>query len=76
MVVHTTLDTEQIISHTGTALVDTFASLEGLEGGVIAASEVHELFTKIHDILDNALSKVVGNTSCILAYLFSIFLSS
>ena len=37
-------------------MVDTSASLQGSDGGVIAALEVHELLTKIYDILDNALS--------------------
>ena len=36
-VVHVTLDTEQLISHTQTALIDTIASLQGSDGGVIAA---------------------------------------
>ena len=39
-VAHATLDTEQLISHTRTALV---ASFQGSDGGVIATSEVHEL---------------------------------
>ena len=30
--------------------------------GTISVSEVHELLTKIHDIPDSAVSKVVGNT--------------
>ena len=43
--------------------MDNIASLQVSDGGVIAASEVHELLTKIHDILDNAMSKLVGNTA-------------
>ena len=34
-------------------------------------SEVHELLTKIHDILDSALSKWFGITAGILTYLFN-----
>ena len=34
-------------------------------------SEVHELHTKIHDILDNSMSKLVGNTAHMLAFLFN-----
>ena len=33
-------------------------------------SEVCELLLRIHDILDKAVSKQVGNLVCILAYLF------
>ena len=36
----------------------------------IPASKVHELLNKIHDILNNEVSKWVGNTHHILAYLF------
>ena len=34
-------------------------------------SEVHELLTKIYDILDKTVSKQVGNTAYILAYLLN-----
>ena len=54
---HATLDTEQLIFHTRMALADTIASFQGSNGGVIAASEVHETIAKIQDILDNAISK-------------------
>ena len=50
-------------------MVDTLAYPEGSDGGWIAASEVHELHIKIHDIVDNAVSKWGGNITCILAYL-------
>ena len=53
---HATLDTEQLISHIGTTLVDTNASLQGLDGEVIPVSEVHELLNKVLVILDNSLS--------------------
>ena len=46
-------------------------SLQGSEGGLIATLEVHELLTKIHDILENALCKWVSKTMHILAYLFN-----
>ena len=62
---HAFLDTEHLISHARTALVDTVASLQGSEGGMIVASEVHELLTKIYKIMDNALSKWVDNTTLI-----------
>ena len=67
---HDTLDAKQLISHTRIA-VDTVASQQGSDGGVIAVSEVNELLTKIHDILDIAVCKWVGNMSCILVYLFN-----
>ena len=68
---HATLDTEQLISHHWVALGDTLSSLPEAEGGVIPVSEVHELLLRIHDILDKAVSKWVGNTAHILAYLFN-----
>ena len=67
---HITSDIEQLISHTWTTLAVTIASIQGTDGSVTAALEVTELLTKIHDILDNAVSKWVDNTACILAYLF------
>ena len=70
VVAHATLDMEQFIPHTRTALVDTIASLQDSLGGVIPVVEAHELLTKIHDILDNATAKWVGNTVCILVFLF------
>ena len=48
---HTTLQTEQLTSHTRTAFVDTTASLHSSDGEVIPLSEAHELHTNIHDIL-------------------------
>ena len=56
-VAHASLGTEQLISCTRTALVDTTAFLQGSKGGLIAASEVHGLLTKFPDILDSAVSK-------------------
>ena len=56
---------EQFIFHTRTAVVDTIASLHDSDREVVL-----ELVTKIHDILDNAVSKHVRNTACILASLF------
>ena len=34
-------------------------------------SEVHDLLLKVHDILDNAVSKQVGNSANILAHVFN-----
>ena len=68
---HGTLDTEQLISHLWVALVDTLSSHPEDEGDVIPVSEVCELLLRIHDILDKAVSKQVGNSACILAYLFN-----
>ena len=68
---HATLDMEQLISHLQVALVDTLSSLPDAEGNVIPVSELHELLLRIHDILDKAVSKQVGNSACMLAYLFN-----
>ena len=57
---HATLDTEQLISCTRASLVDAIASLQGSDGRVISVLGVHELLTKIHDILGSAVSKQVG----------------
>ena len=73
--VHATLDTEQLTSCTRTPLVDTIFSPQGSDGRPIAALEVHELLTNIHDILVNAVSKWISNVACILAFL-SNFASS
>ena len=73
MAAHGTIHTEELISHTRTALVDTIASLQDSDGGVIPVLEVHELLTKIHDILDNGMLKQVGDAACILAYLFMFY---
>ena len=59
---HATLDTEQLISHLRVALLDTLSSLPNSEGGIIPVSEVCELLLKVHDILDSAVSKQVGNS--------------
>ena len=68
---HATLDTEQLISCLQVAIVDTLSSLPKAEGDVIPVSEVRELLLQIHDILDKAFSKQVGNSTCILAHLFN-----
>ena len=60
---HTTLETEQSISHAIAPLIDTIASLQGSDGEFISVSKVHELYTTVHDIVDNALSKQVGKLS-------------
>ena len=67
---HATLDMKQLNSCLQVAPVDTLSSLPKAEGDVIPVSEVHELCLRIHDILDKAVSKQVGNSAYILAYLF------
>ena len=54
---HATLDMEQLISHLWVALVDTLSSLPNSKGGTVPVSEVCELLLKVHDTLDNAVSK-------------------
>ena len=56
---------EQHISCIRVALVDTISSLSDSEGGVIPVSEVYELLIKISDILGSAVSRLVGNSTCI-----------
>ena len=56
-VVHATLGTKQLMSHTTAAFVDTIGSLQDSERGVISVPDVHELLANIHDILDSAVSK-------------------
>ena len=68
---YTTLDTEQLISQIRVALADALSSLTDFEGRVISVSEVHALLIMIHDILDNAVSKWVGNSTCISAHIFN-----
>ena len=60
---HDTLDMEQLISCLRVALIDTISSLPDSEGGVIPVSKVCVLLMKVHDILDNAVSKWVGNSA-------------
>ena len=61
---------EQLISHLRVALVDAIASLPDYEGGVTPVSEVHEVLIKVYDLLDNAVSKQVGNLTHILVHVF------
>ena len=70
-IAHAILDKEKLISYNRAALVDTVASLRGSNEGAIAASEVHELLTKIYDILDSAVLKQVSNTAPTLGYPFN-----
>ena len=51
--------------------VDTISSLANSEGGVIPVCNLHELLIKVHNILDNAVSKQVWNSAHILAHLFN-----
>ena len=46
-------------------------TLPNSERGVIPVSEVHELLNKVHDILENAVSKWFGNSAHILVHVFN-----
>ena len=39
------------------SIVDTFTSMQGFDGEVIPVSEVPNLLSKIHDILDKAFRR-------------------
>ena len=65
---HATPNMKQLILY---LRVDTISSLPDSEGGVIPVSEVLELLTKIDGILNNAVSKCVGNSAHILAYVLN-----
>ena len=71
---HVTHNMEQLFSCLRVALVDTLSSLPDSERGIIPVSEMHELLLKVHDILDNAVSKQVGNSAHILAHVFNFAL--
>ena len=60
VVVHVTLETEQFISHIRTVSMDTITSLQ-----------MHQLLTKIPDILSRAVREWFGNTAWILAGIFN-----
>ena len=68
---HSTLNTEQLISCPRNALVESISSLPDSEEGVITVSEVHELFIKVHDIVDNAVSKQVWNYTHVSVHVFN-----
>ena len=68
---HAIADMEQLISYVKFAFIDTISSLPDSEGWIIPVSKVHELLTKVHDILDNGVSKWVGYSACILAHVFN-----
>ena len=70
---YATLDTEQLISHLRVALLVTLSTLSNSEGGIIPVSEVCELLLKVHDILDMAVSKQVGNSTHILHMCLILF---
>ena len=59
------LMTKSNSSLTSGYLVDTLSLLLNAEGGVIPVSEVCELLLMVHDILDKAVSKRVGNSALI-----------
>ena len=54
---HTTLEMEQLISHPRVALVDTISSLPLILREELYLCPKCELLIKVHDILDNAVSK-------------------
>ena len=68
---HANLDMEQLISHTRTSLLDIGPSLQDSDGGIIPISEMHELHSEIHDILDSVAPNWVGNTANIVAFIFN-----
>ena len=72
---HATLNMEQLISHLRVTLVGTISSLLDPEGGVISVSEVYDLLIKVHDILDNAVTKQVGNSAHILVHVLIMYVS-
>ena len=65
------LNMEQLISHFWVVLADTISSLPEFKGRIIHVSGVHELLIKTHEILDNAVSKWVGNSADTLAPVFN-----
>ena len=69
-VAHATVDTEQLISHSRAALVDTVASLLGSNDGMIAALKCMNYLLRLMTFWECAVSKQVGNLAHILAYLF------
>ena len=60
--------TYQSLSDLQTAFPDTAVSVCQSDGEFISVSKVCDLVSKI---LDNAVSKQVGNTACFLSYLFN-----
>ena len=74
--VHATLETVQLIYCTRTALAKTVAPVQVFDGKIILVSEVYELCTKIHDILDITVSKLIDNTGHILVVHLILFLGS
>ena len=67
------MDTEQPISHTRTANTDTSVCLYNSDGKVLFQFQksMNISLSKVHNILDNAVTKQDGNTAHILAYLFN-----
>ena len=52
---HATSETEQLISHMRTAMVDMFTSLQGSDREGSPVSELHNILNKINDNLDKAV---------------------
>ena len=65
---YTTSEIEQLIFHVKIVTMCTTASLQDSEWQVNSVSGVHDLLNKIRDIEDKAVSKEVGNATCILAF--------
>ena len=70
VVVHTTIETVQLISHTRPAITNTISTPQGFKEEDIP---VHRSQSKIYCILDETFSKHVGNTAHIEPF-FSILL--
>ena len=54
MVAHATVDMGQLTLHARTPFVDTIASLQESDWGLVSVQEILESLTKIHCILDNS----------------------
>ena len=70
-----TLEMGQLISHMGSAIINTTTSFLSFGGDILSVPEVHHLLGKIHNILDKAVIKWVGNVAHILAFPFLSLLS-
>ena len=71
LILHRQLGTGLFTPHLQTAIADTKTSLQSSKEEIFPVSEVYELLTNIHDILDGAHTKLVGKIAHILAYLIN-----
>ena len=60
------LETEQLTSPIRIAMMDTFTSVQGSDGEDIPVSEVYDLLSTIHNILDNTVLK--GLVICLSSF--------